>query len=466
MRIHNTLGRELVEFRPREPGKVTMYVCGPTVQAAPHLGHGRAFVVFEMVRRYLTWKGFHVTYVRNVTDIDDKIIRIAAERGVSFDVHAREIESRFGETMAALGAEPPDLEPRATDHIPEIIALIEQLVAAGHAYVADGDVYFGVRSYPEYGKLSGRNVDDLLAGARVDPGDKKADPLDFALWKAAKPDEPSWESPWGEGRPGWHIECSAMARTYLGEGFDIHGGGDDLIFPHHENEIAQSEAATGVPFASYWMHNGMLNLGGEKMAKSTGHVIGLRQAVTDYPAPALWLFYLRAHYRSQLEHSLQLLDEAVASHARLDAFRRRVAGAGDHPDAVFLARFTAAMDDDFNTPEAIGVLFDLVREGNRRLDAGEDASDLAATFDVIAGILGFERGARTSSAAWPRLADLAAREGVAGEEAGDVVDGLIAARAAARANRDWERADAIRDDLAAAGVVLEDTPDGVRWYRS
>ncbi len=465
MRIYNTFGRTIQEFEPRDRGKVAMYVCGPTVQAAPHLGHGRAFVVFEMVRRYLTWNGFDVTYVRNVTDIDDKIIQIAADRGIPFDVHAREIESQFGETMAALGADPPDVEPRATAHIPEIIDLIDHLIAGDHAYASGGDVYFKVRSFGNYGRLSNRNIDDLLVGARIEAGEKKIDPLDFALWKGAKQGEPSWDSPWGPGRPGWHIECSAMARTYLGDGFDIHGGGNDLIFPHHENEIAQSEAATGVPFATFWMHNGMLNLAGEKMAKSTGHVISLRQATTDYPAEALWLFYLRAHYRSGLEYSLELLDEAVASQARLAAFRRRAGVAGE-PEREFLGRFMAVMDEDFNTPEAVSVLFDLIREGNRRLDAGEDVSDLAGTFDVIARILGVEERTGRSSEAWPELVSLAEREGVAGTDLAELVEGLIAARASARASKDWSRSDGIRDDLAAAGVVLEDTPDGVRWYRS
>ncbi len=465
MRIHNTLGRSKQEFLPRESGKVAMYVCGPTVQAEPHLGHGRAFVVFEMVRRWFAWRGLDVTYVRNVTDVDDKIIRIAAERGVDFDAHAREMTASFHETMDALGLAAPDVEPRATEHIPQIIALIEELVAADHAYPAGGDVYFRVRSHATYGKLSGRNVDDLLVGARIEPGEAKEDPLDFALWKGAKAGEPSWPSPWGAGRPGWHIECSAMAREYLGEGFDIHGGGSDLIFPHHENEIAQSEAATGHAFAHFWMHNGMLNLGGEKMSKSTGHVISLKEAAASYPAEALWLFYLRAHYRSSLEYSLELLDEAVAAQARLAAFRRR-AGEAAEPDEAYLARFVEAMEDDFNTPEVMSALFDLVREGNTRLDAGDDVGDLAATYDIVAGIFGLAPVERGPAAVPNEVRALADRLSVEGESLDDLMDGLLSARASARADRDWGTADAIRDGLAAAGITLEDTPDGARWYRS
>ena len=263
MQIHSTLSRATEPLDPREPGKVGIYVCGPTVQSVPHLGHGRAFVVFDVLRRHLIWKGFEVTYVRNITDVDDKIINAANERGVTFEQHAREMTAVFAESMAALDVLPPDVEPKATEHIPQMLDLIESLIDRGHAYATGGDVYFAVRSHPEYGKLSGRNIDELLSGARIEPGEVKRDPLDFALWKGAKEGEPFWDSPWGPGRPGWHIECSAMAREYLGDRFDIHGGGSDLIVPHHENEIAQAEAATGVLFSRQWMHNGMLNLGGE-----------------------------------------------------------------------------------------------------------------------------------------------------------------------------------------------------------
>lgn len=463
MRIHSTLGRSTAELVPRD-GAVGIYMCGPTVQAVPHLGHGRAFVVFDVLRRYLRWRGLEVTYVRNITDVDDKIIAAAAERGVPFDQHAREMERAFADSMAALGVEPPDVEPRATEHIGEMHQLIALLIEKGHAYASGGDVYFSVRSHPDYGKLSGRNVDDLLSGARVEPGEAKRDPLDFALWKGAKPGEPAWDSPWGPGRPGWHIECSAMARAYLGEDFDIHGGGSDLIFPHHENEIAQSEAATGQPFARHWMHNGMLNLGGEKMSKSTGHVIDLVEAAASYPAPALRLFYLRAHYRSPLEYSLELLDESVAAWERLRAFRRRAGEAGE-PDAEHLDRFVAAMEDDLATPEAISALFDLVREGNRRLESGEDVSGLVGAYDEIAGVLGLAE--RADDAGVPEaLGELLERLGIEAADLGAAMDGLVEARAAARAARDWDTADDIRDQVAAAGITLEDTPDGARWYRS
>ncbi len=465
MRIHSTLGRTTSELVPRDGDRVTIYMCGPTVQTVPHLGHGRAFVVFDVLRRYLRWQGLDVLYVRNVTDIDDKIIDAAAERGVPVDQHAREMEEVFRSAMHALCVEDPDVEPRATEHIAQMQELIATLIETGHAYPSDGDVYFSVRSFPEYGKLSGRNPDDLRSGSRVEPGEAKRDPLDFALWKGAKPGEPTWDSPWGPGRPGWHIECSAMARAYLGDGFDIHGGGSDLIFPHHENEIAQSEAATGTPFARFWMHNGMLNLGGEKMSKSTGHVIDLVEAAEQYPAAAIRLFYLRAHYRSPLEYSLDLLDESVAALERLRAFRRR-AGEGSAPDDEFLGRFTAAMDDDLATPEAISALFDLVREGNRRLEAGESVADLAATYDTVVAVLGLGDEA-TDDAIGPAVAALLeAHDLPAADDLESAVASLVDARAAARDDRDWATADDIRDGLAEAGITLEDTPDGVRWYRS
>jgi cysteinyl-tRNA synthetase len=463
MRIHSTLGRSTSELVPRD-GAVGVYMCGPTVQAVPHLGHGRAFVVFDVLCRYLRWRGLDVTYVRNITDVDDKIIAAAAERGVPFEQHAREMEQAFADAMAALCVEPPDVEPRATEHIPQMLELIGLLIDRGHAYAAGGDVYFSVRSHPDYGKLSGRNIDELLSGARVEPGAAKRDPLDFALWKGAKPGEPSWESPWGPGRPGWHIECSAMARTYLGDDFDIHGGGTDLIFPHHENEIAQSEAATGRPFARHWMHNGMLNLGGEKMSKSTGHVIDLVEAAESYPAAALRLFYLRAHYRSPLEYSLELLDESVAAWERLRAFRRRAGDAGE-ADTAYLARFVDAMEDDLATPEAISTLFDLVREGNRRLGTGEPVAGLAGAYDVMASVLGLAEA--TDGGELPSgIEEVLQRLGLVAEDLDTAMDLLIEARAGARAERDWATADDIRDRVAGAGITLEDTADGVRWYRS
>ncbi len=346
-----------------------------------------------------------------------------------------------------------------------MLDMISRLVERGHAYPAEGSVYFSVASFPEYGKLSGRNPDELLAGARIEPGEEKRHPADFALWKASKPGEPSWESPWGPGRPGWHIECSAMAQGELGFGFDIHGGGLDLVFPHHENEIAQAEAAAGsAPFARYWLHNGMVNLRGEKMAKSTGNVVSLLDLLDRFPPLAVRLFYLRAHYRAPLDFFEEALADSAASLERLWAFRRRAGRAGTPaPDAV--ARFAEAMDDDFNTAAAMGVLFDLVREGHRRLDEGEDAGSQAAAYDAIIGVLGLAEPSSDLDDLAPALAVLAAEVGVEAGEPAATLDALLARRTAARAERAWALGDQIRDRLAALGIVLEDGPDGTLWRR-
>lgn len=467
MRIFNTLGRTLEPFIPREQGKVGMYVCGATVQSRPHLGHGRYAVVFDVVRRYFEWLGYEVTFVRNITDVDDKIIVAAAERGVPIDDVVAEASVGFAFAYRKLGIRPPDVEPKATEHIPEMIEMIERLIERGHAYPSGGDVYFAVRAFDGYGKLSGRNIDDLLSGARVAVGDAKRDPLDFALWKAAKPGEPTWESPWGPGRPGWHIECSAMAEKYLGFGFDIHGGGSDLVFPHHENEVAQSEAASGSkPFARYWMHNGMLTLTGEKMAKSTGHVIDLLEAVERYPGLAVRLFFLRTHYRKPLDFSEVALEDAHQSLNRLWAFRERVqVPVGDRPDPATVEGFRAALDDDFDIAGALAALFEAVREGNRRLDAGQEAGPWVAAYDELAEILGIVEPASD-------LADLAAAIAHLGEkyDAGGVtpeaqLGALIERRLGARETSDWNTADAIRDGLAQIGITVEDTADGARWHR-
>ncbi len=468
MRIQNTLGRAISEFKPVRAGHVGIYVCGPTVQSEPHLGHGRSAVAFDVIRRYLAWKGYQVTYVRNVTDVEDKIIAEAAARGISTQQLAEETACRFAEAERRLGVMEPTEKPRATDHIPEMIGLIEELVAKGLAYPSHGDVYFSVRSLPDYGKLSGRNLDDLLAGARVEVDERKQDPADFALWKAAKPGEPSWESPWGVGRPGWHIECSAMARKYLGETFDLHGGGTDLIFPHHENEIAQSEGATGLPFARYWLHNEMLNLGGEKMSKSTGHIIDLNEALDSFPPLAVRLFYLRAHYRSPLEYSESLLVDAAASYERLEAFLRRVGAFADHaPDADTMRRFEAAMDEDFNTATALAVVFDAVREGNRTLDANGDARGLAAAVSAILEIFGLSPAEADVSDLLEPLTDLAAEIGLSGgQDPVALIDAMVEARVAARSTKDWALADKVRNGLGELGIVVEDTADGARWHRS
>ena len=464
MEVHNTLERATVPLEPAETGRVTMYVCGPTVQSEPHLGHGRSAVSFDVLRRYLEWLGNEVVFVRNVTDIDDKIITRANERGVPTDVVAADAFAAFTKASNLLGNLAPTVEPRATEHIPEMIDLIERLIDTGHAYASDGDVYFSVRSFPDYGKLSRHNLEDLRAGDRIESGERKRDPLDFAMWKTSKPGEPAWESPWGSGRPGWHIECSAMATKYLGDGFDIHAGGSDLIFPHHENEIAQSEAASGKPFARYWMHNGMLNLSGEKMAKSTGHVVTLLDSLERWDPIAVRLFYLRTHYRKPLEFSEDALADAESSLARLRAFRRRFPDhLEDPPNPDVLDRFRASMDNDLDIAGALGVLFDVVREGNARRDAGDDAKSLVAAFDEIMPVLGLDESEVGPDEAPDdqRIADFAARFGI---ESGTIED-ILAHRSAAREARDWATSDAIRDGLAELDIIIEDTPDGTRWHR-
>jgi cysteinyl-tRNA synthetase len=462
MKIYNTLGREFVELEPRDAGKIGMYVCGATVQSDPHLGHGRSAVVFDVIRRYLEWSGYDVTYVRNVTDVDDKIINAAITEGVTTDVIVGRAYTAFDEAHRRLGVKAPTIEPWATHHIQEMLELIGDLIETGHAYAVDGDVYFSVRSDPGYGRLSRHNPDDLRSGARVDPDERKRDPLDFALWKAAKPGEPSWPAPWGVGRPGWHIECSAMARKYLGDGFDIHAGGHDLIFPHHENEIAQSESATGAPFARYWLHNGMMNLEGEKMSKSTGHVVGLLEALDEYRPRAVRLVYLRTHYRKPLDFSLGAFVDAEAALDRLWTFRRREPGpVEDAADPASIERFRGAMDNDFDVAGALGVLFDVVREGNRRLDAGDDAAALVAAYDEFVEVLGLEEEASETTSVDREIAVVAERFGVV---SGDI-DELLEARDRARAERNWATSDAIRDDLARFGIVVEDTADGSRWHR-
>jgi len=443
-----------------------MYVCGPTVQSAPHLGHGRQAVAFDVIRRYLTWRGFRVTYVSNITDIEDKIINAAAEQGITAEEVARRATSQFLDAYARLRVLPSDDLVYATSRIPAMIEMVTRLIERSHAYPAGGSVYFSVRSLPGYGKLSGRNVDDMIAGARIEPGEHKRDPLDFALWKASKPGEPTWDSPWGPGRPGWHIECSAMAVERLGFGFDIHGGGLDLVFPHHENEIAQAEGAEGSePFARYWLHNGMLNLRGEKMAKSEGNVVGLLDVLDGHRSEAVRLYYLRAQYRQPLEFAEDLLVDAGASLDRLWAFRRRLGETKAAPDADVVAAFRSAMDEDFNTAEAMAVLFDAVREGNRLLDAGEDAEPMAAAYDVIATVLAVEERASDLGNLVDPLTALAAEMGATGMSPEVIIADLIGLRAAAREARDFAMSDRIRDELAGLGLVLEDGPDGTTWHR-
>ena len=468
MRVFNSLGRESQMFTPRENGRVAMYVCGPTVQGAPHVGHGRSAVAFDVIRRYLQWRGLLVNYVVNVTDVEDKIIAAAQQQGVTPEEVATRTAEQFRTAYRALNVLPPDIEPKATEHVPEMIELIEDLIAGGHAYpTEDGDVYFSVRSFDEYGRLSGRKIDDLISGVRIEPGEAKRDPLDFALWKAAKEGEPHWESPWGSGRPGWHIECSAMARKYLGHGFDIHGGGTDLVFPHHENEVAQAEAAYGPPFARYWLHNGMVNLGGEKMAKSTGLVVGLLDALEKYPPRAIRLFYLRTHYRRPVDFTDEAMEDAVAALDRLWAFRRRApAPPEDAAAPEIMDRFQEFMDDDFDTAGALSVLFEVVRDGNTRLDAGEGVDSLVAAYDAIVGVLGLEEPAVVLDDLVDDLTRLAERFGL--ESASDpaaTVERLVDARTKARTEKNWTRSDEIRDGLAGIGIQVEDASGGTRWHR-
>lgn len=468
MEIFNSLGRQAQPFVPREEGQVGMYVCGPTVQSAPHIGHGRSAVAFDVIRRYLEWRGFAVTYVVNITDVEDKIIAAAAERGTTPEAVAAETAGQFDRAHRLLNVLPPDIQPKATEHIAEMIELIADLIAADHAYPApNGDVYFSVRSFDRYGKLSGRKIDDLISGARIEPGEDKRDPLDFALWKAAKPGEPQWDSPWGSGRPGWHIECSAMARKYLGHGFDVHGGGTDLVFPHHENEVAQAEAAYGAPFARFWLHNGMVNLGGEKMAKSTGRVVDLLEALETYPPMAIRLFYLRTHYRRPVDFTVEAVEDAGAALERLWAFGRRIAGEeAVEPMPEAIEAFRSFMDDDFDTAGALSVLFELVREANGRLDVGQDIAAWAAAYDEIVEVLGLAEPALSLDDVAPALAQLATRFGIEpGPEPAETVARLIEARASARREQDFARSDEVRDGLAAVGIMVEDAADGTRWHR-
>jgi len=454
LNIYNTLARDKQPFVPLEPGRVRMYVCGMTVYDFCHLGHARVMVVFDLVRRWLRASGYAVTYVRNITDIDDKIIRRAQENGETMQALTARFIAAMDEDAAALGVEKPDHEPRATDYVPGMLELIGKLDARGLAYQAgDGDVNYSVRKFPGYGKLSGKSLEDLRAGERVEVDTAKQDPLDFVLWKHAKPDEPCWESPWGRGRPGWHIECSAMSSALLGQQFDIHGGGQDLQFPHHENEIAQSEGAHGGTFVNYWMHNGFVRVDNEKMSKSLGNFFTVREILARYDAEVVRFFIARAQYRSPLNYSDAHLDDARQALTRLyTALKGEVAvpAAIDwtHPQA---ARFRAAMDDDFNTPEAIAVLFELANEANRTQSAAQ-----RGLLKALAGVLGL---LQRDPAAF--LQGGPAGDGLTAE----AIDALIVARREARKAKNFAEADRIRQQLTEAGIVLEDGPQGTLWRR-
>jgi cysteinyl-tRNA synthetase len=454
VRVRDTLRRDIVPLETREPGKLSMYVCGPTVYDAPHVGHGRTAVVFDVMRRYLEWTGYDVTFVSNVTDVEDKIIARAAERRTTEPELARAYEDVYFHEMERLGVRRPDHVPHATEYVARMQELVADLLERGHAYVVDGKgVYFAVETFPGYGALPHRSLDALRdsAGARVDVDDAKRSPLDFVLWKAAKADEPAWDSPWGPGRPGWHIECSAMSLDLLGDDFDLHGAGDDLVFPHNENERAQAEAA-GHSFARYWVHSGMVTVGGEKMAKSLGNFTTLADALDAYGPRAFRMAVLQSHYRRPVELGAAELESAAKAVDGLDALARRASAAavdavGAPLDDSVVGDFRAAMDDDFNTPGAVAALSDAVRRGNRALDDGDStiAASMLATVGELAGVLGLELSTG------------------AGDD--PEIDGLVRERDAARARRDFAAADRIRDDLAARGVHLEDTPTGTIWHR-
>jgi cysteinyl-tRNA synthetase len=480
--IHNTLTRQKEEFAPREPGKAAMYVCGVTPYAPAHVGHGRSAVAFDVVRRWLIHRGYEVTYVYNITDVEDKIFAAAHRDGIGWKQVAQQNTESYLAELERLSVLPPTHMPWASEHIPAIVALVERLVASGHAYPIDGNVAFHVPSFPGYGKLSRRDLDSQIVGARVEEDMRKRDPRDFFLWKAAKPGEPSWESPWGPGRPGWHIECSAMSSVYLGETFDIHGGGSDLIFPHHENEIAQSEAGNGRPLARYWMHNGMVNMAraeeagaAEKMSKSLGNVVGLRETLDRAGGQTLRYFCIAAHYSSTTPFTESALEQAGAALERLRIGRQtldrlvqgaptRAAGAGleelQEAGAAARADFEEAMDDDFGTPRALAALHGLVGAVNR---VGASAG---ASFAVT------EQGREALGRARDTLVELAGalglslgEEGVAHNLTADLVQLLIEVRQQARAVGQYGMADAIRARLGGLGVVLEDRPEGTTWRR-
>jgi cysteinyl-tRNA synthetase len=459
IRIHDSLSGEKRELVPITPGALRMYVCGLTVYDYVHIGHARMLTVFDVVSRTLRQRGYRLTYVRNITDIDDKIIRRAAENGESIGALTERFIAAMHADCAQLGILPPDFEPRATQYVPQIIAMVAELIARGYAYVAaDGDVLYSVTSFAPYGQLSGKRLADLRAGARVEVDEAKRDPLDFVLWKGAKPGEPWWDSPWGRGRPGWHIECSAMSTALLGTHFDLHGGGLDLKFPHHENEIAQSCAATGDQFVNLWMHNGFVNVDDEKMSKSLGNFFTLREVLKTLRHPeVLRFFFLSSHYRGPINYSLEQLEHTDAALTRIYTALRGLPPAAVQPGAAS-ARFGASMDDDFNTPEALAVLQGLTREINTARAAADTAR--AATLGAELRALGESLGLlEVPAEEWFRLAR-------AGSIDDAEVERRIAARTAARSRKEWAESDRIRDELAALGVILEDKGGATSWRRA
>ncbi len=495
IKLYDTKLRRKVGFTPLEQGKVSMYVCGPTVYNRIHIGNARTFISFDTIRRYFIWRGFDVTYVQNVTDVDDKIITRAAQEDRTAAEVAAEYTQAFIDDMHAAGVMDPDVRPKATEEIDAMLDLVQQLVDGGHAYEVDGDVYFDVRSYDGYGQLSGRDVEEAESGHRTLRADgqgledRKRHEADFALWKAAKPGEPAWDSPWGPGRPGWHIECSAMSHKYLGLPFDIHGGGADLVFPHHENERAQSEAACGCTFANHWMHSGMLQVNSEKMSKSLGNFLLLHEVLETTRPAALRMLMLQTHYRSPLDFSVERLDEADAALTRIENALKNIDwlasnatdGAPDVLDSVSLRAlavdahedFMSAMDDDFNAPAALGAIFTLVGEVNTMVaDKSLSVADAEAAVvarDTIAELLGVlgvdvDAAAAEASADYPPevIALASSFAGYSGSDAEEAVETLLEARARARVEKDWGTADGVRDGLAGLGFVIEDTPQGAR----
>jgi len=472
LKVYNTLNKKKEAFDPIEPGKVKMYVCGPTVYDTSHIGHARSVVVFDMIFRWLTAREYQVTYVRNFTDVDDKIIKKSNETGDSCTAITEKYIDEFHDEMDALNVLRPTMEPKATNHIDHIIRFIQMLIDKGKAYhVGGGDVYFSIQSFNGYGQLSGRNPEDMQAGARIAVDEKKRSPLDFTLWKPAKPGEPAWESPWGKGRPGWHIECSAMSYEYLGESFDIHGGGKDLIFPHHENEIAQSEAVFGRQFVKYWIHNGFVDINNEKMSKSLGNFTMIKEVLADYSPEVIRLFLLSKQYRSPIDYNEDSMREVSVGLDRIYAFMDRVTDAGlatgSDAKGDLWEEFSRAMDDDFNSARALAAVFEAVKKGNKVLDEaggrpkGPEAAELTAILaDIrsISGILGvflidpkaYFGGKKEKGMADQKI-DAA------------MVEDLIAQRAAARKEKNFARADEIRDELQANNIVLEDGPAGTVW---
>ncbi len=497
IKIYDTMAREKRPFVPVSDGKVNMYVCGPTVYNYIHIGNARTFISFDTIRRYLIWRGYEVKFVQNITDVDDKIIKKANEEGRPAAEVAAEYAQAFIDDMHAAGVMDPDVRPRATEEINEMIALVEKLIAEGHAYAVEGDVYFAVRSYDKYGQLSNRNVDEMESGHRELRADgqgledRKRDPLDFALWKAAKPGEPSWESPWGQGRPGWHIECSAMSEKYLGLPFDIHGGGADLAFPHHENERAQSEAACGCTFANYWIHGGMLQINHEKMSKSLGNFLLLRDILKTTDARVLRMLMLQTHYRSPLDFSDERLGEAESALGRLSNFVKNTewlcqnaaedtvnfdAAAYKQAMDAMCDAFIASMDDDFNTAGALGAIFGFVTEANTMLanaTVGQDVAEkVLVGADMVCDLLGVLGVSLKGEAAGEGGSDegllaLAAElAGFTGDSAEAAIEALLSRRADARKQKDFALADAVRDRLGDLGYVVEDTPQGARVTRA